>query len=36
MHVIVKIGDEVSEDAESVISTEWKQLREAFMSMLDE
>lgn len=36
MHVIVKIGDEVSEDADSVISTEWKQLREAFMSMLDE
>ena len=36
MNVIVQIGDEVAKDAGEVIATEWAQMREAFMCMLDE
>ena len=37
MHVIVQIGDEVAIDAvNATIATEWTQMKEAFMSMLDE
>ena len=36
MNVIVQIGDEVAEQAAETISTEWAQMREAFMCMLDE
>ena len=36
MNVIVQIGDEVSKDAGENIATEWAQMREAFMCMLDE
>lgn len=36
MNVIVQIGDEVSTDAIETVATEWVQMREAFMCMLDE
>ena len=36
MNVIVQIGDEVSGQAAETVSTEWVQMREAFMCMLDE
>lgn len=36
MNIIVQIGDEVAGQAAETISTEWIQMREAFMCMLDE
>jgi hypothetical protein len=36
MNVIVQIGDEVAKDAGETVATEWAQMREAFMCMLDE
>ena len=39
LHVIVQIGDQVAQDAggeSTVVAIEWSQIRDAFMSMLDE
>ena len=36
MNVIVQIGDEVAGQAVEIVATEWVQMREAFMCMLDE
>jgi hypothetical protein len=36
LHVIVQVGDQVAQEAEAAVATEWSQIREAFMSMLDE
>lgn len=35
MHVIVKVGDKVGESVDLLAATEWTEVREAFMSMLD-
>lgn len=35
MHIIVQIGDKVSVVADSQLTEEWVQTREAFMAMLD-
>jgi hypothetical protein len=35
MHVIVQVGDKVSQDVDPLAKADWAQMKEAFLSMLD-